>query len=225
MRLLSYELSQEHLELFFSAIRGRCGNNNNLTCLQFIATFKKLLVHVQIGGSKFANCLAQNNTPFLNLSLMETTSGIDDLSIQDYNIDPCTEYSNVHDDHDYFLHRTFENLNRSYIDDIVAYIAGLIVSKIFKIISCNICEQQLYSNVCHSKLQIVKNRGALTNASVDVVTLCKMAEIMCRENMSILTEKNILCTLLVKTMREIPNHIFNNTIHLFDQNPLNDHRV
>lgn len=225
--LLTYKVSQDHLELFFSAIRSRCGNNNNPTCLQFIAAFRKLLVHAQISGSKYANCLAQDNTPFLHIFPIKAKSGIDDITInnKDYDISLNAEDSNVNHDHDYYLHTAFNNLNKSYIDDIIAYIAGFIAYKILRKLSCDICKQQLYSNVCHSKLQVVKNRGTLTNASTDVVTLCKIAETTFRENMLILAQKNILHTLLIKTLRKVPNNIFDNTTHLFDQNPLNDHRL
>jgi len=38
----------------------------------------------------------------------------------------------------------FDNLNKNYIDDIVAYVAAIIVIKIAKvIISCDICKQQI----------------------------------------------------------------------------------
>jgi len=78
-------------------------------------------------------------------------------SIQDYNINLCTKNSNVHElllHHDYYLHTAFDNLNKSYVDDIVAYISGFIVIKIAKIISCDTCKEQLYSNVYHQCIQI-----------------------------------------------------------------------
>lgn len=49
--LLTYKLSQDHLETFFSAIRSRGGFNDNPTCLQFQAAYKRLLVHNQISSS------------------------------------------------------------------------------------------------------------------------------------------------------------------------------
>jgi len=205
-------------------VRNRCGNNNNPSLLQFIAAFQKLLIHIQISKSKYANCLAQDNTSFLLLSA-KSTSGIDDISIQNYNINSCTDNSNIHKDHDYYLHAVFDNLNKNYIDDIVAYIAAFIVFKIANvIISCDIRKQQIIRQ-CHSKLQILKNRSALINASADVVTLCKIAEKTFRENMSIISERNILYTLLVKTVRKVPSNIFSDTSHLFDRSCLNDHRL
>jgi len=36
-------------------------------------------------------------------SYRQNQQGIDDISIQDYNINSCTENSNVHKDRDYYL--------------------------------------------------------------------------------------------------------------------------
>lgn len=51
--LLTYKLSQDHLELFFAAVRGRGGFNNN----QFEAAYKRLLLRneVKVSGG---NCTA-----------------------------------------------------------------------------------------------------------------------------------------------------------------------
>jgi hypothetical protein len=50
--ILSFKLSQDHLETFFSAVRSRSGFNNNPSCLQFKATYKRLIVKHEISGSK-----------------------------------------------------------------------------------------------------------------------------------------------------------------------------
>ena len=46
--LLSYRLSQDHLELFFAIIRSRNENNPNPTCRMFIAAFKGILMQAEI---------------------------------------------------------------------------------------------------------------------------------------------------------------------------------
>ena len=61
--LLTYKISQEHLELF-SSVRSRRGHNNNPTATQFEAAFKRLLPNAQVG----ANCLAADSTTILNTS-------------------------------------------------------------------------------------------------------------------------------------------------------------
>lgn len=60
--LLTYKLSQDHLEMFFSAVRSRGGFNNNPTAFQFESAYKRLLVHCEIKSPDSANCLAQDAT-------------------------------------------------------------------------------------------------------------------------------------------------------------------
>jgi hypothetical protein len=59
--LLTYKLSQDHLEMFFCAVRSKGGVNNNPTASQFQAAYKRLLIHSEITTSKNSNCLAQGN--------------------------------------------------------------------------------------------------------------------------------------------------------------------
>jgi hypothetical protein len=48
--LLTYKLSQDHLELFFCAIRSCLGSSNNPTCIQFESAMKHLLMKNEIKG-------------------------------------------------------------------------------------------------------------------------------------------------------------------------------
>jgi hypothetical protein len=49
--LLTYKTSQDHLELFFGAIRSRNGQNDNPTAVQFCSAYKSLLMHGTIKGT------------------------------------------------------------------------------------------------------------------------------------------------------------------------------
>ena len=49
---LTYKLSQDHLELFFSAVRAAGGFNNNPTPQQFMAAYKRLLFRDTIKGGQ-----------------------------------------------------------------------------------------------------------------------------------------------------------------------------
>lgn len=62
---LSYKISQDHLEMFFSAIRAKGGFNNNPTASQFEAAYKRLIIHNEIKLSSFANCEPQDLTSIL----------------------------------------------------------------------------------------------------------------------------------------------------------------
>lgn len=66
--LLTYKLSHDHLETFFSAIRGKGGYDNNTTCRQFQAAYKRLLVHNAIIGSEHGNCALLDKTKILTFT-------------------------------------------------------------------------------------------------------------------------------------------------------------
>ncbi|XP_008181585.1 uncharacterized protein LOC103308972 [Acyrthosiphon pisum] len=94
---LSYRLSQDHIETFFSSIRQRGGFNNNPSCKQFKSAHKKLLVHNEISGSQYGNCIAILDTTQISVVQVGPDSIISNESEQGKNIT----------DHDYFraIHR------------------------------------------------------------------------------------------------------------------------
>ena len=63
--LLTYKMSQDHLELFFGAVRASGGWNNNPTTRQFIAAYKQLMIRHNIEGGR-GNCTPQDDTKILN---------------------------------------------------------------------------------------------------------------------------------------------------------------
>lgn len=66
--LLTYKLSQDHLQLFFGAIRSSCGSNNNPTVRQFIAAYKRLLMRHNVQGG-LGNCTVQDATCMLSVTV------------------------------------------------------------------------------------------------------------------------------------------------------------
>lgn len=66
--LLTYKLSQDHLETFFSLIRQMNGWNNNPSAKQFKASYKKVLHFVNVSVSLSANYILQDDTVLLQLS-------------------------------------------------------------------------------------------------------------------------------------------------------------
>lgn len=63
--LLSYKISQDHLEVFFSAMRSRGGFNNNPNAIKFRSAYKRLLVRHEINGSAFGNCILLDSSTIL----------------------------------------------------------------------------------------------------------------------------------------------------------------
>lgn len=66
--LMTYKFSQDHQEMFFSAIRSKGGFNNNPTAKLFKAAYKQLLTHHQITTTDTCNCFVLEEINILNVS-------------------------------------------------------------------------------------------------------------------------------------------------------------
>ncbi|VEN54857.1 unnamed protein product [Callosobruchus maculatus] len=87
--VLTYKFSQDHLEIFFSAIRSRGGNNNNPTAFQFEHIYKRLLIHSQVKGSEHANVTAID---FMRILYCSSTLSNDENG---RNLLNTPEYTNI----------------------------------------------------------------------------------------------------------------------------------
>ena len=87
-----YKMSQDDLELFFSAVRASRGWSNNPTTCQFITAYKQLLMQHNIKGGR-GNCIAQDETEILRnvkdqCEINSSPTGISDVAIaRRYNIE------------------------------------------------------------------------------------------------------------------------------------------
>ena len=101
--LLTYKFSQDHLELFFGAIRSAGGFNNNPTSQQFTASYKRLLLRSSITEGR-GNCKRIDATQILYL--MDDTCNIGNNHISMSHIAATTKYDLIdrqpmNTDHDY----------------------------------------------------------------------------------------------------------------------------
>jgi hypothetical protein len=71
--LLTYKTSQDHLELFFGAVRSRNGCNNNPTPVQFCSAYKRLLMHGISKGYYLKKLLCKYSL-FLKISYSSLTA-------------------------------------------------------------------------------------------------------------------------------------------------------
>lgn len=69
--LSTYNLSQDYLEIFFSAVRAKGGFNNNPTAIQFKSAFKRLLVHGELKNLNSGNCVPLTDVNILVYSKPE----------------------------------------------------------------------------------------------------------------------------------------------------------
>ncbi|EZA46673.1 THAP domain-containing protein, partial [Ooceraea biroi] len=115
--ILTYKLSQDHLEMFFSCIRAMGGYNNNPNVKQFMASYKRLLHHTEVQSSSQGNCISLDNTSILNVS-----------SRQKSNINAEKEDEGTQGDIEDIL--TIDDLplsqNNAANNDAIIYIAGYV---------------------------------------------------------------------------------------------------
>ncbi|CAB4024443.1 Hypothetical predicted protein, partial [Paramuricea clavata] len=138
--LLTYKMSQDHLELFFSAVRACDGWNNNPTTRQFVAAYKQLLMRHNIEGGR-GNCTPQDDTEILNSvqdqhEINSVATGISDVAIaRRYDLELRRPAA---DDHDYCDVSNAMELSE-YKEAAISYIAGYVVKMVEKKIHCPQC--------------------------------------------------------------------------------------
>ena len=126
---LTYKLSQDHLEMFFSRIRRRQGWNNNPTPLQFKWSLRMLLLKNGVLPSAHGNC--------------------EHFTLSSKVFDPESNNSSLVMKHNYPLLESFvEILTKPsvYHENSVFYISGYICRKVAKKVQCTHCCKFLMSS-------------------------------------------------------------------------------
>ena len=179
--LLTYKLSQDHLELFFAAVRQRGGWNNNPTSGQFVAAYKRLLVRHQTVRVERGNCDALDATTVLHCSSSKVKKSVnfdaaDMSSIRTGELDVQGETSPVSLEGSEL---PFKELS-AVVDNAVTYIAGYVVRMACKKVLCTDCRVALEATDTPTRAQysllLRKNCGGLKKPSEGVVTVCNVAE-------------------------------------------------
>ena len=176
--MLMHKVSQDHLELFFGVARFAGGFNNNPTCQQFTAAYKRLLVRRNIEGGQ-GNCQKQDPTDILHV-LSDSCNGNNQnvtLSnaalIRKYNIKDQPMQS----DHDYIDAPNIDTLTE-YKKAAISYIAGYVARMAEKQLICIHCCMALGSknHAASSTFLALKDRGGLFKPTQSVIKVCKETE-------------------------------------------------
>ena len=163
--VLTYKFSQDHLELFFGAIRSSGGFNNNPTAQQFTAAYKRLLLRSSIQGQN-GNCQKQDQTDILEVisdsfkTKSATVTVNDTAIIRKYELEVNYETSNDDDDLSSAPHVTPLS---EFKTAAISYIAGYVVQMVKKKITCPTCCEVLPSAQCQPECTFIalKDRGKL----------------------------------------------------------------
>lgn len=139
---------------------------------------------------------------------------------------PVHQYIHKHNsvlEHDYSQSGNW--IHSEYLEDIVKHTAGAIVHFLKKKIHCDQCLNMLNGQSSGiSKLTYRKDRGGLKYPSDDVNFICCQTEKIITRFKNKLLSKDINFLLLTETLKILPHSGFNNNEHLFEQEPLYDHR-
>ncbi|CAH1981929.1 unnamed protein product [Acanthoscelides obtectus] len=229
--ILTNKLSQDHLELFFGAIRGKGGYNNNPSARHFEAAYKRLLVHTEITGPSSGNISDGNSVTILSCGsgreITATDSG-DDLTDSKQYLDFEQDVKN--NISTYISSSSAWDLT-DYSENVVGYISGFVVKTMKKCVTCTKCSSALESSEVISTLQRVKQYGKLVKASRFVIQLCTAAEKYFRffhKTTNIFNKNihNLLETLKINTIKTLPPEILSHfEHHLFDDDPVDGHAV
>ena len=180
--LLTYKVSQDHLELFFAAVRQASGWNNNPTTRQFKSTYKQLIMRHNIKGG-VGNCIAQDNTRILNnvedqCRVNSCETGTLNISImRRYDLDQHSQEqgNNLPD-----LPADVTNAIQlsEYKEEAISYIAGFVSKMVDKQIACPTCTDALTvpKETATMSFVVWKSNGGLKIPSKSLLRVCHETE-------------------------------------------------
>ena len=182
--MLTYKLSQDHLEKFFSCVSAREGFNNN----QFKYAFRKSLLHSAITSPDKANVMMFEENLSASLFGFKTNRRRSRLSKMT-NIDALNGVIDV--DTLKIGQESIENALKTtsltfVTENVLYYIAGYILRSIRKSIDCNLCVEsllvlkQMSDHQCfiypYSSLVQIENSGGLIQSPYFVYKIITTAE-------------------------------------------------
>lgn len=165
--LLTYKISQDHLENWFSAVRARGGFNNNPNAQQFKSTFKRLLVHHELRASENANCADDGDIKILSIKSISGSGSSVYLQHTEEVLSLC-DIDTIVDD---FQLDDFQ-------EDVVDLIAGFVIPKLGDKKLATISELQTLkcSSNNESDLIRLKSRGKLIMPAEVMTNVCREVE-------------------------------------------------
>lgn len=184
--LYTHRMSQDLLETFFACIRSMNGMNDNPTCAQFEAAYRKLSVHNDVVCSKKANCI-DKGTKMLTVSSARKTKFKTNSAVI------ATDPELDHFEEDFANQILFGDSCQSVSDDlltnnlqthILAHSASLVEKKIImakgsrKLVKCNSCISAFVENeVAQNRFIEFKSRKEnMLSPCKSTIQICKFAD-------------------------------------------------
>lgn len=231
--LLTYKLSQDHIELFFAAIRA-CGRwNNNPTARQFTAAYKRLLMRHNVEATN-GNCISIDSTSQLEVVMPSTSTTSCDVHtlVMDDTAEVEQDMGLDAPDNDVcFAHLPIVSSKLSaFKEAAISYIAGYVCKMTKKRLSCDQCCNALCNTTDPVDSFIsLKDRGGLQKASNSVYKICLQTEKYferllktCNDDLQKISDlRNVISTAV---MVDTYNTVFEELLqHMFDCSAEDNH--
>lgn len=206
--LLTYNFSQDFLELFFAVIRRRFGTNNNPNILQLKSALKNIILKNYVNAPRNANCQVFDEEDFgclLDVKWNKNRKKSRQITDDELQKSDLSLFANK---------SLLSPQNYHLKENIVYYISGFVVRCIIQFIDCSTCIEALnrplraqrYSCTDYTiKLSTLKNRGGLVCASESVYRI-----VLATENALINTTNNFQNMRGLKLEEMITGKIKNN---------------
>ena len=168
--LLTYRLSQDHLELTFNCVRGKLGSNNNPDVVQFKTALKKILLHATIKPSRYGNCVSFDNDESPAIFSLKWAK----------NRAPVCDAKDAEEDEEFLPFELTSSDLTDNKENILGYIGGCIVRSLANDLDCQRCCEAMLSSKSDAhkflSLTALKDNGGLVYISEDVMTVLKVTE-------------------------------------------------
>jgi hypothetical protein len=166
--LLTYKVSQDHLEIFFGVIRRKGWLNDNPTASQFQCAFKRILLQSDLTAPTSRNCIVQDDTLELPGSSTKNQNNLMPILVEES------------EDHDHIDEYEIMSAELDKIQkDVTTYMSGALVRAVRSRINCETYVQSLLGdNFDDENTAIIdtNNRGGLIYTSTETQKLCLLAE-------------------------------------------------
>ena len=175
--ILTYKWSQDHLELFFGALRSKLGDSNNPTCLQFQHGYKRLMVRNQVKCGKNTNCIQQDTTSLIACTTISAKPKI--------RIDGTLSEKQLTELSDKISLLPEAGELSEFKKGCVGYISGFVAMQCQELVDCEDCFFSLFDpepeqNPYHA-LTNQKRWGSLCDPSEDTILVCELTEKVLRQ--------------------------------------------
>ena len=196
--ICTFKLCQDSLENMFGSIRASLGNNNNPSCQQFKAAYKRIIIGA-LNKTDNGNCYFDDSISLLTLGLKCKSATAVVEKRFNFSEEELVIWTRLFDE---------TSLISEYRDSVLIYIAGYIQRVLLRSTQCSTCASFLQNKklMLTCSLIEVKDLGGLVRPCREVVRVVIMADRVfetAAKVKNLAGEKNVFLKLTIETQNTI----------------------